>query len=374
VLYARYDLDAVRAAVDPAALIARPPDMWKYHELLPVRDPAHVVTLGEGATPLLDAPRLAQRFGVRRVWLKDEGQNPTGTFKARGLAAAVSRARELGVRVVSMPTAGNAGSALAAYAARAGLTAYIVMPQEAPAVNKAEVVAYGARAYEIDGVITDAGRVVRELAPGRGWFDLSTLREPYRVEGKKTMGYEIAEALGWRLPDVVVYPAGGGTGLVGIWKAIAELAALGWVGPRRPRMIAVQAAGCAPIVRAWEDGRDHAAPVPNPHTLAPGLRVPAAVGDYLMLRAVRESGGAAVAVTDDEILAAMRDLAATEGVLAAPEAAATVAALAQLSTRRLLWPEDEVVLLLTGSGLKYADLLERTLPKLEALRRTRDAP
>ncbi|MDR7481317.1 MAG: threonine synthase [Armatimonadota bacterium] len=366
VLYPRYDLDAVRAAVDRGALASRPPNMWRYHELLPVRDPAHVVTLGEGGTPLLDAPRLARRFGLRRVWMKDEGQNPTGTFKARGLAAAVSRARELGVRAVSMPTAGNAGSALAAYAARAGIEAYIVMPQDTPEVNKAEVLAYGARAYAIDGVITDAGRLLRALTPGRGWFDLSTLREPYRVEGKKTMGYEIAEALGWRLPDVIVYPAGGGTGLVGIWKAVTEMATLGWIGTHRPRMVAVQAAGCAPIVRAWEEGRDHAVSVADPRTLAPGLRVPAAVGDYLMLRVVRESGGAAVAVTDDEILAAMRDLAATEGVLAAPEAAATAAALPHLRIRGVLRPEDEVVLLLTGSGMKYTDLLDRTLPALEA--------
>jgi threonine synthase len=370
VLYARYDLDAVRVAVDRDALAARPPDMWRYHELLPVRDPAHVVTLGEGVTPLLDAPRLAQRFGLRRVWMKDEGKNPTGTFKARGLAAAVSRARELGVRAVAMPTAGNAGSALAAYAARAGLAAYIVMPRDAPVVNRAEVVAYGARAYAIDGVITDAGRALRDLAPARGWFDLSTLREPYRVEGKKIMGYEIAEALGWRLPDAIVYPAGGGTGLVGIWKAVAEMRALGWVGAGLPRMIAVQAAGCAPIVRAWEDGRDHAVPVSTPRTIAAGLRVPAAIGDYLMLRAVRESGGAAVAVGDDEILAAMRDLAATEGVLAAPEAAATVAALLPLRARGVLGPADEVVLLLTGSGLKYTDLLDHTLPGLEALEET----
>ncbi|MDR7555091.1 MAG: threonine synthase [Armatimonadota bacterium] len=370
VLYARYDLDAARLAVDRAALAARPPDMWRYHELLPVRDPAHVVTLGEGATPLLDAPRLAQRFGLRRVWLKDEGKNPTGTFKARGLAAAVSRARELGVRAVAMPTAGNAGSALAAYAARAGLAAYIVMPRDAPVVTRAEVVAYGAHAYAIDGVITDAGRALRDLAPVHGWFDLSTLREPYRVEGKKIMGYEIAEALGWRLPDAIVYPAGGGTGLVGIWKAIAEMRALGWVGPPLPRMIAVQAAGCAPIVRAWEDGHDHAVPVSAPHTIAAGLRVPAAIGDYLMLRAVRESGGAAVAVSDGEILAAMRDLAASEGVLAAPEAAATVAALVPLRARGLLRPADEVVLLLTGSGLKYTDLLDHTLPGLEALAQT----
>lgn len=357
VLYARYDLAAVREILPREALAGRRPDMWRYHELLPVRDPAHVLSLGEGMTPLLEAPRLAARFGLRRVLLKDEGKNPTGTFKARGLCAAISRARELGIGAVSMPTAGNAGAALAAYAARGGLTAVIVMPEDTPEINKVECVVYGARAYGIDGLINDAGRVLREVGPGRGWFDLSTLREPYRVEGKKTMGFEIAEALGWRLPDVIVYPAGGGTGLVGIWKAVAEMAELGWTGEHRPRMIAVQASGCAPVVRAYHEGKDHAEPFEHAHTVASGLRVPVAVGDYLMLRAVRESGGTAVDVTDEELLAAMRDLAETEGVFAAPEAAATLAALPKLADAGAIRPDDEVLLLLTGAGMKYTDLL-----------------
>jgi threonine synthase len=368
VLYARYDLGAVRRTVDHEGLRSRPADMWRYHEVLPVSDPANVLGLGEGMTPMFEAPRLAQRYGVRSLLLKDEGKNPTGSFKARGLCAGVSRARELGVRAVSMPTAGNAGAALAAYAARGGLDACIVMPRDTPAINKAECVAYGARTYAIDGLINDAGRVLRELAPERGWFDLSTLREPYRVEGKKTMGYEIAEALGWTFPDVIVYPAGGGTGLVGIWKAVAELGELGWIEGRRPRMIMVQAAGCAPVVRAYQQGKTHADPFEHAQTVASGLRVPAAIGDYLMLQAVRESGGTAVTVTDAELLAAMRELAETEGVFAAPEAAATVAALPGLRQGGAISADDQVLLLLTGAGMKYFELVPADLPTIDARR------
>jgi threonine synthase len=367
VLFARYDLEGVARTLSRDALRGRRVDMWRYHEVLPVRDPANVLSLGEGMTPMFEAPRLAQRYGVGTLLLKDEGKNPTGTFKARGLCAAVSRARELGVQTVSMPTAGNAGAALAAYAARGGLTAYIVMPQDTPAINKAECVAYGARTYGIDGLINDAGRVLRDLASDRGWFDLSTLKEPYRVEGKKTMGYEIAEALDWELPEVIVYPAGGGTGLIGIWKAIEEMDDLGWIGPHRPRMIAVQAAGCAPIVRAYLEGSDSARPFENARTVASGLRVPAAVGDYLMLRTVRESGGTALAVTDDELLAAMRELAATEGVFAAPEAAATVAALPRLREAGIVGPGDRVLLLLTGAGMKYFELVPVDLPGVDLM-------
>jgi threonine synthase len=339
--------------------------MWRYHEVLPVRDPSNVLSLGEGMTPLLDAPRLARRYGLRTLLLKDEGKNPTGTFKARGLCAAVSRARELGVRAISMPTAGNAGAALAAYAARGALDAYTVMPQDTPAINQAECAIYGARAYSINGLINDAGRVLRGLAQHRGWFDMSTLREPYRVEGKKTMGYEIAEALDWDLPDVIVYPAGGGTGLVGIWKAFDEMEALGWIGERRPRMVAVQAAGCAPIVRAYLEGKSHAEPFENAHTVASGLRVPVAIGDYLMLAAVRDSGGTALSVTDDEMLAAMREMASAEGVFAAPEAAATVAALPELIDLGTVTPKDSVLLLLTGAGMKYTDLVPVNLPPVD---------
>jgi threonine synthase len=365
VLYARYDLDAVKRAVRRDDLRARQADLWRYHELLPVRDPAHVVSLGEGMTPQFEAPRLAKRHGIRTLWLKDEGKNPTGSFKARGIAAAVSRARELGVTAVSMPTAGNAGSALAAYAARGGLRATIVMPDDSPPINQAECVAYGAHVYAIAGLITDAGRVLREIGPARGWFDLSTLREPYRVEGKKTMGFEIAEALGWELPDVVVYPAGGGTGLVGIWKAIEEMAALGWIGSARPRMMLVQAAGCAPMVEAFHAGAESAKPFPNARTCAAGLRVPAAIGDYLMLRAVRESGGTAVAVEDAELLAAMREMASAEGVFTAPEAAATLAAVPKLRASGAIRPSDRVLLLLTGAGIKSFEQVPVSLPRVD---------
>jgi threonine synthase len=365
VLYARYDLDAVKRAVARDDVRARRPDMWRYHEVLPVRDPANVLSLGEGLTPMFEAPRLAKRYGVRSLLLKDEGKNPTGSFKARGLCVAASRAKELGVRAISMPTAGNAGSALAAYAARGGMDAYIVMPLDTPIINQAECVAYGAHTYAIDGLINDAGRVLREVGPARGWFDLSTLREPYRVEGKKTMGYEIAEAMGWTFPDVIIYPAGGGTGLVGIWKAVAEMAELGWIDSRRPRMMMVQAAGCAPVVRAYRQNKDHADPFENAQTVASGLRVPVAIGDYLMLQTVRESGGAAVTVTDDELLASMREMAWTEGVFAAPEAAATLAALPKLRDAGAIKPADQVLLLLTGAGMKYFEQVPVKLPTVD---------
>jgi threonine synthase len=366
VLFARYDLEAAGRVLTKDARSRRRQGMWRFHEVLPVRDPANVLSLGEGMTPLLEAPRLGSRYGLRRVLLKDEGQNPTGTFKARGLSVAVSRARELGARALSMPTAGNAGAALAAYAARGGLDAYIVMPEETPLINKAECVAYGAHAYEINGLIHDAGRVTRHLAAERGWFDVSTLKEPYRVEGKKTMGYEIAEALDWTLPDVIIYPTGGGTGIVGMWKAFDEMERLGWIDGRRPRMIAVQAQGCAPIVQAFAQGRSEAGTFPDARTVASGLRVPTAVGDYLILKAVRDSGGLALAVTDDELLDGMRELAAAEGVLTAPEAGATVAAIPKLRDLGALRDDDRVLLLLTGAGLKYPELLDARLQLVDA--------
>ncbi len=366
VLFARYDLSAAGRLLTKDVLTTRRQGMWRFHEVLPVRDPANVLSLGEGMTPMLEAPRLGARYGLTRLLLKDEGQNPTGTFKARGLSAAASRARELGARAVSMPTAGNAGAALAAYAARGGLDAYIVMPEDTPAINKAECVVYGAHAYEIKGLIHDAGRVLRQLAPERGWFDITTLNEPYRVEGKKTMGYEIAEQLDWKLPDVIIYPTGGGTGIVGMWKAFDEMEHLGWIpAGSRPRMIAVQAAGCAPIVRAFDAGKTEAGTFENAHTVASGLRVPTAIGDYLILRAVRDSGGTALAVTDEELLAGMRELASTEGVFTAPEAAATVAALPKLRDRGFLRSGERVLLLLTGAGMKYTDLVSAELPEID---------
>jgi len=352
-LYARYDLDRIARTFRPEVLAGREPTLWRYAEVLPVRAPAFRLTLGEGFTPLLDAPRLARALGVRRVWVKDEGQNPTGSFKARGLVMAVARAWELGARALAIPSAGNAGSALAAYAAAAGLEAHVVMPRDTPLPIVEETRALGADLELIDGLITDAGTRVAEGAKRNGWFDVSTLKEPYRVEGKKTMGYELFEQLGGRLPDVIVYPTGGGTGLVGMWKAFDEMQRMGWMGAERPRMISVQATGCAPIVRAWERGEDEAAPWADAHTYASGLRVPRAVGDFLMLRAIRDSQGAAVAVPDEEMADAVRLIGATTGVFAAPEGGATAAAVLRLLATGAIRPDDEVVLFNTGSGLKY---------------------
>jgi threonine synthase len=351
-LYARYPLDRLKAQFRPAVLAGREPTMWRYAEVLPVRDPAFRLSLGEGFTPLLDVPRLAERCGMERLWIKDEGQNPTGSFKARGLAMAIARAWELGAREVAIPSAGNAGSATAAYAAAAGLRAHVVVPADTPRVILEEIRELGADLELIDGLITDAAVRVAEGAKLHGWFDLSTLREPYRVEGKKTMGYELFEQLG-HLPDVIVYPTGGGTGLVGMWKAFDEMERMGWVGSGRPRMVSVQATGCAPIVRAWEQGVEHAEPWANAHTYAAGLRVPGAVGDFLMIRAIRASGGAAVAVTDEAMAEYVQRIGAATGVFASPEGGATAAALPRLHELGVAGPADEVVLFNTGSGLKY---------------------
>src|SRR5207302_10474305 len=299
-------------------------------ELMPINDPANIVTLGEGMTPLLPLKEVGRRLGLRRVYVKEEGLNPTGSFKARGLSAAVSKAKELGVRAASMPSAGNAGSAAAAYCARAGIELYLVMPADVPHVNQVECDICGAHTFLIRGLINDAGRSLRARGRAQGWFDMSTLKEPYRVEGKKTMGYELAEQFGWSLPDVIIYPTGGGTGIVGMWKAFAELEALGWIGPERPKMISVQAAGCAPIVRAFEAGERSAQRWQNAETIAHGIRVPAAIADYLTLDAIRHSCGTAIAVSDPDILTAMGEMARLEGVFPAPEGAATYAALKQL--------------------------------------------
>lgn len=364
VLYARYDLDGVRRSVQPADFAARRWDMWRYWELLPVRDPANVVGLGEGLTPLLRTRReAAAAVGMDRgeLWIKDEGANPTASFKARGLSAAVSRARELGVTDVALPSAGNAGSAAAAYAAAAGLRAHVAMPRDVPLTNRVEGAMYGADVTLVDGLINDAGRFIRERVSEHGWFDLSTLKEPYRQEGKKTMGIELAEQGGWGedcLPDVIIYPTGGGTGIVGMWKAFAELETLGWIGARRPRMVVVQAQGCAPIVRAFEQGADRAEPWENATTAAAGIRVPVAIGDYLILRSVRESGGTAVAVSEDHIRAAQREMGRLAGVYAAPEAAATWAGAQRLRANGFLHGDERVALFSTGMGLKYVPPLD----------------
>jgi len=352
-LYPRYDLERIREILPREALLTRSADLWRYSELLPVRSGEHRIALGEGWTPLLDVPRLAAQTGMERVWIKDEGQNPTASFKARGLCMAISRARELGATDVALPSAGNAGSATAAYAAAAGLRAHIVVPSDTPFTILEEIRALGADLELLDGLITDCGARVAEGVLEHGWFDLSTLKEPYRVEGKKTMGYELAEQLGWRLPDAIIYPTGGGTGLVGMWKAFDEMQRLGWIGAKRPKMISVQADGCAPIVRAWENGEASAAPWENAHTYASGLRVPRAVGDFLILAGIRESGGAAVAISDEEMRSWTGIVGRLTGVFCAPEGAATAAALPHLLERGLITSDEEVVLFNTGSGLKY---------------------
>ncbi len=352
-LLARYELAHLRGRFTPAALRGREPSMWRYAEVLPVRDLAHRITLGEGFTPLLDAPRLAEALGVEQVWIKDEGQNPTGSFKDRGLSMAVSRARELGMDAIALPSAGNAGSAAAAYGAAADMPVHVAVPKDTPRSILAEMRALGADLELVDGLITDAGARIAEGAAAHGWFDVSTLKEPYRVEGKKTMGYELVEQLG-RIPDVIVYPTGGGTGLVGMWKAFDEMEELGWIGAERPRMVSVQSTGCAPIVRAWEAGAESAEPWEDARTVASGLRVPRAIGDFLILEAIRASGGAAVAVTDEALTDAVALIGRTTGVFAAPEGGATAAAIPRLLEAGLLHPDEEVVLFNTGSGLKYS--------------------
>ena len=356
-LLARYDLGALRGVFTREAVARRRADLWRYAEVLPVRDPAARLALGEGWTPLLDAPRVAARLRVRRVWIKEEGQNPTGSFKARGLCLAVSRALELGARELALPSAGNAGSAAAAYGAAAGLPVHVVVPSDTPVPILEEIRALGADLQLLDGLITDCARVVRKGVEEHGWFDLSTLKEPYRIEGKKTMGYELVEQLDGRLPDAIVYPTGGGTGLIGMWKAFEEMQALGWIGPERPKMFTVQADGCAPIVRAWEGGRADAGMWEGARTYASGLRVPSAVGDFLMLRVLQESKGGAVAVSDRSMADWVDRLGADTGVFAAPEGGAAAAAVPLLLDRGLIAEDDEVVLFNTGSGLKYVGMV-----------------
>ena len=360
-LLAVYDIQKLRQELTPGIVKGRQKGLWRWAELLPVRDPSNRLTLGEGDTPLLQAPRLAESLGLQKLFIKDEGINPTGTFKARGLAVAVARAMELGVRAFVIPTAGNAGGALASYAARGRCEAHVFMPQDAPRVNVEEVRAAGAELYLVHGLISDAAQAAAAAAKtameqGQDpWFDFSTFREPYRVEGKKTMGLELGEAFGWRLPHVIIYPTGGGTGLVGMWKAFDELEALGWIGPERPRMVSVQAAGCAPVVRAFETQAERIEPWENASTVAAGLRVPAVFADRLVLRVLHESQGNAVSVSDEEILKSQSQLAKMEGIFAAPEGAATLAGLQKLIRQGWIKPDENVVLFNTGSGLKYID-------------------
>jgi threonine synthase len=361
-LLVRYDLDRIRVSWKRRDVPHGPASMWRYAPVLPLAE-ASIVSLGEGWTPLIRARRLGERLKAESVWVKDEGLNPTGSFKARGLACAISMCRELGIGKVAIPSAGNAASALAAYAAAAGIEAHIFMPRDVPQANYIECKAFGAHVTLVDGLISDCGRMVAERAPSEGWFDVSTLKEPYRIEGKKTMGYEVAEQLDWELPDAIFYPTGGGVGLIGMWKAFEEMEMLGWIGSKRPKMIAVQAEGCQPVVRAFEAGETRSEFWQDAATLASGLRVPKPLGDFLILQAVRASGGVAIAVSDDELLAAGIQLATEEGVFAAPEGAACVAALEKLLASGFLKPDDRIVIYNTGAGLKYLEAYSTRFPR-----------
>jgi threonine synthase len=356
-LLVRYDLTRASRSLTRDSLSSRRADMWRYREVMPVENDANIVSLGEGWTPLLHARRLGETLGMDKLYFKDESLNPTQSFKARGMSAAVSMALELGVRKLAAPSAGNAAGALAAYAARAGLEAYLFMPSDTPRANIVECEQTGAKVTLIDGLITDCGAEVARRKDAEGWFDVSTLKEPYRVEGKKTLGYELAEQLEWKLPDVILYPTGGGTGLVGMWKAFDEMESMGWIGPDRPRMVTVQAAGCAPIVKAFESGASHADEFPNAATVASGLRVPKAIGDFLILAALRASKGAAIAVTDDDLMEAVGEIGRLEGMFVAPEGAACLPALRILLQRGEVEPGEQVVLFNTGAGIKYIDAM-----------------
>ncbi len=354
-LLVRYDLKRAAASLTKESLADREPDLWRYREVLPVEHDENIVNLGEGFTPLVHASRLGAQLGLSQLYIKDEGQNPTQSFKARGMAAAVSMAKELGATKLAVPSAGNAAGALAAYAARAGLEAFIFMPNDTPRANVIECEQTGAQVTLMEGLITDCGAEVARRKEAEGWFDVSTLKEPYRIEGKKTMGYELAEQFDWELPDVIIYPTGGGTGLIGMWKAFDEMQEMGWIGSKRPRMITVQASGCAPIVRAFEEGKRFADEFPKAQTTASGLRVPRAIGDFLILDALRASGGTAIAVTDKELIDATKVIGAAEGIFCAPEGAACLPALKKLLADDSVKPDERVVLFNTGSGVKYVE-------------------
>jgi threonine synthase len=364
-LFSRYSLEEVKEAVTRRELVGRESTMWRYRELLPVKHSRNIVNLGEGWTPLTPTKRLGEEIGLEDLWVKDEGIIPTGTFKARGLSMAISKAKELGITRVALPSAGNAAGAMAAYGARAGMEVYVFMPQDAPKVNIIECQVVGAKVVLVDGLITDAGKLVKEGMDEMNWFNVATLGEPYRVEGKKTMGIEVAEQFDWTLPDVIIYPTGGGTGIIGMWKVFDELEELGWIGPERPRMVSVQAEGCAPIVRAYEQGLEESTFCEDASTLAAGLRVPKALGDFLVLRAVRESGGVAISVSDEEIMDSVYQISSAEGLFACPEGAATLAALKKMLDLGDVSEDERVVLFNTGSGLKYTDLFEVKSPVVD---------
>jgi len=354
-LLVRYDLQQAGRTLTKESLSGRRPDLWRYREVLPVEQDENIVSLGEGWTPLLPAKRLGKKLGLCELFIKDESQNPTQSFKARGMATAVSMAKELGANKLAVPSAGNAAGALAAYAAQAGLECFIFMPRDTPRANIVECEQTGAHVTLMDGLITDCGAEVARRKEAEGWFDVSTLKEPYRVEGKKTLGYELAEQCEWRLPDVIIYPTGGGTGLIGMWKAFEEMEQMGWIGSKRPRMVTVQASGCAPIVRAFNEGKRFADEFPNAATVASGLRVPRAIGDFLIIDALRDSGGTAIAVTDAELVAAVGEIGAAEGVFCAPEGAACLPALRKLLADGAVKSDEQVVLFNTGAGVKYLE-------------------
>jgi threonine synthase len=357
-LLVAYDLEKAAETLTKESLPSRIPSLWRYEEVLPVESAENRVTLGEGMTPLHRAENLGRKLNLKNLYIKDESTNPTASFKARGMTAAVSMAKELGVRKVAAPSAGNAAGALAAYAAKAGMEAFLFMPRDTPKANIIECEQMGACVTLVDGLITDCGKIVAERKEAEGWFDVSTLKEPYRIEGKKTMGYELAEQMNYELPDVIFYPTGGGTGLIGMWKAFDEMEKLGWIDARRPRMVTVQASGCAPIVEAFEQNLNHGAEIENAHTVASGLRVPKAVGDFLILEILRQSGGTAIAVADEELIADVKEIGASEGIFAAPEGAACLSALKKMISNGDVEKDARIVLFNTGSGIKYLEAFE----------------
>jgi len=365
-IWVRYDLDAVRSTITKQDLLTRPATLWRYAELLPAYDPEKIVSLGEGMTPILPCERLCSKMGLSDLYVKDESQLPTGSFKSRGMALAITMANHFGIETVALPTAGNAGGAAAAYAARAGMQCYVFMPQDTPIINQYEAAAAGAHAFLVNGLINDCGKIVNDGKETMGWFDLSTLKEPYRIEGKKTMGLELAEQFNWKLPDVIFYPTGGGTGLIGMWKAFNELREMGWLDSSvMPRMIAVQSDGCSPIVNAYRSGTKHATPIQNAQTIAGGIRVPGAVGDFMILDAIRESGGTAVAVEEQSIITWMLRATATEGISICPETGACFAAVEQCLDDGTISPDDKIVVFNTGASQKYSEAIARDLPLLD---------
>ena len=365
-IWVRYDLEAVRSTITKQDLLTRPGTLWRYAELLPAYDPEKIVSLGEGMTPILPCARLGSKMGLSNLYVKDESQLPTGSFKSRGMALAITMANHFGIETVALPTAGNAGGAAAAYAARAGMQCYVFMPQDTPIINQYEAAAAGAHAFLVNGLINDCGKIVNDGKETMGWFDLSTLKEPYRIEGKKTMGLELAEQFNWKLPDVIFYPTGGGTGLIGMWKAFNELREMCWLDSSvMPRMIAVQSDGCSPIVNAYRSGTKHATPIQNAQTIAGGIRVPGAVGDFMILDAIRESGGTAVAVEEQSIITWMLRATATEGISICPETGACFAAVEQCLDNGTISPDDKIVVFNTGASQKYSEAIARDLPLLD---------